>query len=201
MNTPHQDGLPALPAPVWPSDYINENDKYSATQMRDYALLALRSAAPSAQPVQQARELTDEQIERAFCEAFGHRPPVIKAARQFTRAILAAASADAQPVVPAGFALVPVEPTVAMLDAAAWHGTGYALLSVMRKVWATMLAAAPTPQPVEKQAVPLSGENKRAMWVAATIELCSHENCYLRGIEDAERAHGITPPADEGEKA
>ena len=44
------------------------------------------------------------------------------------------------------------------------------------------------PQPERE---PLSRERKRAMWIDATIEACSHENCYLRGIADAEQAHGI----------
>lgn len=40
-------------------------------------------------------------------------------------------------------------------------------------------------------AEPLTDEQKNAMWVAATIELPSPQSCYLRGIADAERAHGI----------
>ena len=38
---------------------------------------------------------------------------------------------------------------------------------------------------------PLTEEQAQAMWTAATIEECSHENCYLRGLRDAEHAHGI----------
>ena len=45
------------------------------------------------------------------------------------------------------------------------------------------------PLPVERE--PLTDEKKNAMWVAATIELPSPQNCYLRGMADAERAHGI----------
>ena len=45
------------------------------------------------------------------------------------------------------------------------------------------------PQPVAR--VPLTDGQKNAMWVAATIELPSPQNCYLRGMADAERAHGI----------
>jgi hypothetical protein len=40
--------------------------------------------------------------------------------------------------------------------------------------------------------VPLTRNKKQAMWVAATIDLPSQENCYLRGIVDAENAHNIT---------
>ena len=38
---------------------------------------------------------------------------------------------------------------------------------------------------------PLTPAQRQEMGVAATIELPSPENCYLRGIQDAERAHGI----------
>jgi len=49
------------------------------------------------------------------------------------------------------------------------------------------------PQPTQAQAgaEPLTDEQKNAMWVAATIELPSPQSCYLRGMADAERAHGI----------
>ena len=52
-----------------------------------------------------------------------------------------------------------------------------------------VLAKWSTPQPVARE--PLTDEQKNAMWVAATIELPSPQNCYLRGMADAERAHGI----------
>jgi hypothetical protein len=38
---------------------------------------------------------------------------------------------------------------------------------------------------------PMTMEQKRQSWVNATIEQCSHEGCYMRGIEDAERHHQI----------
>lgn len=47
--------------------------------------------------------------------------------------------------------------------------------------------------PPQVQRAGLSEAEKRQMWLAATIELCSHENCYRRGIADAERHHGISP--------
>ena len=37
----------------------------------------------------------------------------------------------------------------------------------------------------------LTDAAKRSMWESATIDLPSLENCYLRGIDDAEKAHGI----------
>jgi hypothetical protein len=38
---------------------------------------------------------------------------------------------------------------------------------------------------------PMTPEQKRQSWVNATIEQCSHEGCYMRGIEDAEQFHNI----------
>jgi hypothetical protein len=40
--------------------------------------------------------------------------------------------------------------------------------------------------------VPLTPEQRRNLWVSATIEPPSHENCYYRGIADSEAYHGIT---------
>lgn len=45
----------------------------------------------------------------------------------------------------------------------------------------------------------LTASEKTQMWRDATIALCSHENCYLRGIADAERyylAAGAAPYKD-----
>lgn len=57
-----------------------------------------------------------------------------------------------------------------------------------RKIATEALLGAP-----QVQRAGLSEAEKRQMWLAATIELCSHENCYRRGIADAERHHGISP--------
>lgn len=38
---------------------------------------------------------------------------------------------------------------------------------------------------------PLTDAEKHAMWGMATIDQCSHEQCYLRGIADSEAAHKI----------
>jgi hypothetical protein len=48
-----------------------------------------------------------------------------------------------------------------------------------------LMAAQPAP-------VPLTPEQRRNLWVSATIELPSQENCYYRGIADSEEYHGIT---------
>jgi hypothetical protein len=57
MNTPHQDGLPALPDCLLG---VGSIDKADARQLlRDYALLALRSAAPSALPASPERKPLD----------------------------------------------------------------------------------------------------------------------------------------------
>jgi hypothetical protein len=45
--------------------------------------------------------------------------------------------------------------------------------------------------PAAAQRKPLTNEQKQSMWIAATIDPCSHIACYLRGIADTETAHGI----------
>ena len=40
--------------------------------------------------------------------------------------------------------------------------------------------------------VPLTDEQRKNLWVSATIESPSHENCYYCGLADAEAYHGIT---------
>jgi hypothetical protein len=45
--------------------------------------------------------------------------------------------------------------------------------------------------PAAAQRKPLTNEQKQSMWIAATIDPCSHMACYLRGIADTETAHGI----------
>ena len=44
---------------------------------------------------------------------------------------------------------------------------------------------------LRKKPAPLTDVEKHAMWVMATIDQCSHEQCYLRGIADSESVHGI----------
>ena len=44
---------------------------------------------------------------------------------------------------------------------------------------------------LRKKPAPLTDVEKHAMWAMATIDQCSHEQCYLRGINDSEAAHGI----------
>jgi hypothetical protein len=108
----------------------------------------------------------------------------------------AAKPAQAEPVSRDGWKLVPVEPTEKMIGAI--YGGGMANLSEfdLRRIrtqakldWASVLAASPTqPRPQ-----PLTSHQKFCMWRDCTIELASHENCYLRGIADAEQYHGIKP--------
>jgi hypothetical protein len=50
--------------------------------------------------------------------------------------------------------------------------------------------SAPNPPPAAP--VPLTPEQRKNLWVSATIESPSHENCYYRGIADSEAYHGIT---------
>jgi hypothetical protein len=49
-----------------------------------------------------------------------------------------------------------------------------------------------TTQPAAVQRQPLTPEQSAEMWTQVTLEPCTHESAYLRGIKDAEAAHGIT---------
>jgi hypothetical protein len=54
-----------------------------------------------------------------------------------------------------------------------------------RSVFRGLIEAAPeAPQPRRR----LTDEEKNEMWTNATISPCTHMQCYLRGIEDAEDA-------------
>ena len=48
--------------------------------------------------------------------------------------------------------------------------------------------------PAQPTSVPLTDEQRKNLWVSATVESPSHENCYYRGLVDAEAYHGITTP-------
>ena len=53
-----------------------------------------------------------------------------------------------------------------------------------------------TPPAQPAQCKPLTDKQSAEMWLQITLEPCTHEATYLRGIKDAEAAHGIaTPPA------
>jgi hypothetical protein len=60
----------------------------------------------------------------------------------------------------------------------------------MREEKVTQLVARLTTPPAAP--VPLTPEQRKNLWVSATIESPSHENCYYRGIADSEAYHGIT---------
>jgi hypothetical protein len=53
--------------------------------------------------------------------------------------------------------------------------------------------------PAQPAPVPLTPEQRRNLWVSATIELPSQENCYYRGIADSEAYHGITAAPEKGQ--
>lgn len=66
------------------------------------------------------------------------------------RRIVAALASAAQPAVPPGYVLVPVEPTQEMLDVGRWSGAGSVSVQeewARRVVWRRMLAAAPKAAP------------------------------------------------------
>lgn len=105
----------------------------------------------------------------------------------FARATIA--KWGAQPVVPAGYALVPVEPTPEMLAEVDEEVGGHcysctrwkASYDDCQRIWAAMLAAAP--QPVARE--PLTDEQIRELWSTRSL----HALEFARAIESA---HGIT---------
>ena len=52
--------------------------------------------------------------------------------------------------------------------------------------------------PAQPAPVPLTPDQRKNLWVSATIELPSQENCYYRGLVDAEAYHGITAAPEKG---
>jgi hypothetical protein len=56
-----------------------------------------------------------------------------------------------------------------------------------------------TPPAAQLAPVPLTPEQRKNLWVSATIELPSQENCYYRGIADSEAYHGITAAPEKGQ--
>lgn len=111
----------------------------------------------------------------------------------FARATLA--KWGAQPVVPAGYALVPVEPTDAMVQAA--HHLDLSYMpghegADRAAIYRAMLAAAP--QPVVRE--PLTPERVKAMVLengyGYTYTPDSERAAFVDGIRHGEAAHGIT---------
>ena len=116
----------------------------------------------------------------------GAPPPLCDSERLFTT------PPAAQPVaVPAGWALVPVDPSPDMLRAGCWSGSGDVSVSeewARREVWGRMLAASPATPPAAS-AKPLTQQEIIKLWGAksdgpSNAELVS----FARSIE---RAHGI----------
>jgi len=58
--------------------------------------------------------------------------------------------------------------------------------------------AQPAPVAEGMKLVPLTPEQRKNLWVSAAIELPSQENCYYRGLVDAEAYHGITAAPEKG---
>lgn len=113
-------------------------------------------------------------------------------------ALVAAREREACAQVPAGYALVPIEPTPEMLSAM-WVPPNSSLAdtySSLSDAYNAMLAAAP--QPVVRK--PLTDEQVEALITAEHFRegyklKASDRTClawYRLGLRDGERAHGIT---------
>ena len=63
--------LPPLPAPVFPADYLSENDKFTTTQMRDYGRAAFKAGRTSAQAVPAGMVLVSKRSIEALNEWAG----------------------------------------------------------------------------------------------------------------------------------
>lgn len=123
-----------------------------------------------------------------------HRPRYTRLDDALTSARAVLAKWGAQPVVPAGYALVPVEATEDMKAAAVKYANGTAVYKnvsaeVLRieegiygEVYEAMLAAAP--QPVVRE--PLTDEQIRELWSTRSL----HALEFARAIESA---NGISP--------
>jgi hypothetical protein len=103
------------------------------------------------------------------------------------------AQADAQPVAPKGWKLVPVKPTEAMLDAAVQaicygHGGGFTRIGGPGRCWESMLAAAPA-APTARQ--PLTLEQLKALWVDVP-DFTDPGRVFIAVARAVEKAHGIT---------
>ena len=96
-----------------------------------------------------------------------------------------ALEAPAAPAVPAGFALVPIEPTQQMLDAGRWSGAGSVSIQeewARKEVWNRMLATiTPPPAAYADDLVALVTELVQALRQAAPDnDLAGHALDYLR---------------------
>lgn len=102
---------------------------------------------------------------------------------------LALPGAPARPAAPAGYALVPVEPTEDMfIDGMEADCCGRPSIDDdghVRSIWAAMLAAAP--QPVARE--PLTDEHLR---VIERMHVYAHTATLMDFARAIERAHGIT---------
>jgi hypothetical protein len=132
-----------------------------------------------------------------FCRAGGGDYEKTFAFRAWEAAINATppAAPAAQPAVPEGWKMVPVEPTREMwtavnkLDDQCATGNYDGKGCSIEQAWNCLLDAAPTPPAAQRK--PLTVEKSAEMWVHVTLEPCTHEAAYLRGIKDAEAAHAV----------
>lgn len=164
---------PALEAPAAPSEAdiaaAREHiaDVHNATQMRS-ALSQLRP------------DVVVELVARGLVPPIYAPMAAVAAAPQAP-----AQAAPAAPGVPAGFALVPIEPTQQMLDAGRWSGAGSVSIQeewARKEVWSRMLATiTPPPAAYADDLVALVENLAQALSAAAPgNDLAGHALDYLK---------------------
>jgi len=116
-------------------------------------------------------------------------------------ALRAALETPAAPAVPAGFALVPIEPTQQMLDAGRWSGAGSVSIQeewARKEVWSRMLATVtPPPAAYADDLVALVTELVQALRKATPDnDLAGHALDYLKrnGLQESPLRAADTAP-------
>ncbi|WP_155524740.1 hypothetical protein [Delftia acidovorans] len=122
---------------------------------------------------------------------------------QHAMRLLEPVAAPAAPAVPAGFALVPIEPTQQMLDAGRWSGAGSVSIQeewARKEMWSRMLATiSPPPAAYTDDLVALVENLAQALSAAAPDnDLAGHALNYLKrnGLQESPlRAAEAAPQA------
>ena len=163
------------------------------------------TAPPSAQPV----PLNAGEISRLWKRHTNpdgpHHNPYDDDGLGFARAILAAASTppeapaqpEQEPVAWTEFDLSLIDGLIyeASCAATVWGGESNPELAGKQKSFhmdrVALLKKIKATPPAAAQRKPLTPEQSAEMWTQVTLEPCTHEAAYLRGIKDTEAAHGI----------
>lgn len=218
-----EDGMPTL-GKGWMFSPVQQGNAtlplFTAQQMWAYHDLG-RQSAPAAPALEApAAPATSAQVQalhraRRALHAIGKtyddselRTRALEADEEIDRMLAAAPQTPAQeapaaPAVPAGFALVPIEPTQQMLDAGRWSGAGSVSIQeewARKEMWSRMLATiTPPPAAYTDDLVALVENLAQALSAAAPDnDLAGHALNYLKrnGLQESPlRAAEAAPKA------